>query len=182
MQNLAFRVATVSDIPQLLLLINSAYRQNLGQSWTNEANIVVGDRIHQQQLENLISQPNHQLLIAEIAHLGQSLIIACIGLNYLYSELEIGTFCIAPDWQNQGIGQRVLAYAERYSANYAVQHQMPLEYYVMWVLNVRNELLAYYERRGYVLTGEIEAYPLDANVGQPTVALHLVKMKKPILV
>ena len=143
---------------------------------------MVGDRIHQQQLENLISQPNHQLLIAEIAHLGQSLIIACIGLNYVYSELEIGTFCIAPDWQNQGIGQRVLAYAERYSANYAVQHQMPLEYYVMWVLNVRNELLAYYERRGYVLTGEIEAYPLDANVGQPTVALHLVKMKKPILV
>lgn len=179
MQNLEFRVANTSDTPQLLSLINSAYRQDLGQSWTNEANIVVGDRIHQQQLQDLIVQPNHQLLIAEIQHQGQSVIIACIGLSDLHLELEIGTFCIAPDWQNQGIGQRVLAYAERYSA---VHHQTPLEYYVMWVLNVRDELIAYYERRGYVRTGEIEAYPLNANVGQPIVALHLVKMKKAVVV
>lgn len=180
MQDLAFSVGTVSDIPALLALINSSYRQNLARSWTSEANIVVGDRIQPQQLADFMQQPNQQLLVVKIAHQAQSGIMACIGLSYLHAELEIGTFCIAAHWQNQGIGQYVLAYAERYAQHYAKQHQLQLQSYVMWVLNVRHELIAYYERRGYCATGEIEAYPLNANVGQPVVDLHLIQMKKPI--
>lgn len=48
----------------------------------------------------------------------------------------------------------------------------------MWVLSVRTELIAYYERRGYVRTGVIDDYPLDAGVGKPMVDLHLVEMRK----
>lgn len=154
-------------------LINSAYRQNLGKSWASESHIVVGARIQ---------QPNNQLLIAEIQDCDQKTIIACIGLTYLHLEFEIGTFCIAPHWQNQGIGKRFLAYAENHSKKYAKQHPTELSYYVMWVLNVCDELIAYYECRGYVRTGEIEAYPVDANVGQPIVDLHLIKMKKIIVI
>ena len=50
----------------------------------------------------------------------------------------------------------------------------------MWVLSVRYELIAYYERRGYVQTGVVGDYPLDANVGTPIVDLYLVEMKKMI--
>ncbi|WP_434057132.1 GNAT family N-acetyltransferase [Acinetobacter silvestris] len=142
----------------------------------------MGDRIQQQQLEDLIKQQNNQLLIAEIQSKDKKTIIACIGLTYLNLEFEIGTFCIAPHWQNQGIGKHVLAYAESYSQAYVKQQQAELNYYVMWVLNVRNELIEYYERRGYVQTGEIEAYPVDANVGQPIVDLHLIKMKKSVVI
>ena len=52
--------------------------------------------------------------------------------------------------------------------------------FVMWVLSVRHELIAYYERRGYLKTGVIEDYPLDANVGIPQVDLHLIEMRKPL--
>ena len=50
----------------------------------------------------------------------------------------------------------------------------------MWVLSVRHELIAYYERRGYVQTGRVDVYPLDANVGIPQVDLHLIEMRKPL--
>jgi len=48
----------------------------------------------------------------------------------------------------------------------------------MSVLNVRIELIAYYERRGYHQTGKTESYPLDADVGQPLVDLNLVILEK----
>jgi hypothetical protein len=48
----------------------------------------------------------------------------------------------------------------------------------MWVLSVRHELIAYYQRRGYVQTGVVADYPLNANVGIPVVDLHLIEMRK----
>jgi len=49
---------------------------------------------------------------------------------------------------------------------------------VMHVLDVRTELLAYYQRRGYQITGRKSEYPLEANVGQPLVSIQLIEMKK----
>jgi hypothetical protein len=34
----------------------------------------------------------------------------------------------------------------------ALCNKASLKYFVMWVLSVRSELIAYYERRGYVQT------------------------------
>ena len=48
----------------------------------------------------------------------------------------------------------------------------------MSVLNVRIELIAYYERCSYHQTGKTESYPLDADVGQPLVDLNLVILEK----
>lgn len=51
----------------------------------------------------------------------------------------------------------------------------------MYVLNVREELIQYYERRGYKKTGLIEDYPLDANVGMPLLDLNLIEMQKTLI-
>ncbi|WP_262437612.1 hypothetical protein [Acinetobacter ursingii] len=49
----------------------------------------------------------------------------------------------------------------------------------MSVLSARTELLAFYQRRGYQLTTQVEDYPIHANVGQPLLkdltVLHLIK-------
>ncbi|MFW1690451.1 hypothetical protein ACG9H2_10845 [Acinetobacter ursingii] len=49
----------------------------------------------------------------------------------------------------------------------------------MSVLSARTELLAFYQRRGYQLTMQVEDYPIHANVGQPLLkdltVLHLTK-------
>ncbi len=169
---LNYRLALINDIPQLIALINSAYRQKNENTWTTEADLVAGDRISQNQLEQLCENNNFYLLVAEHEHQ----IVACIGLTFDDFAVEIGTFAIAPDWQNQGLGKLVLDYAEKYAASV----QSDLKIYVMWVLNVRTELIAFYERRGYVQTGVVEDYPIDANVGIPQVDLHLIEMRKSV--
>lgn len=42
----------------------------------------------------------------------ESVLVSCIGLTFLQNSVEIGTFCVASAWQNQGIGKQVLAHAE----------------------------------------------------------------------
>lgn len=171
---LKFRTAQISDIQKLVDLINSAYRHQQGNSWTSEAEIVTGDRINTEQLLQMMADEHFKLFVVEQARE----IVACIGLRFNFSEVEIGTFCIASNMQNQGIGKQVLDFAESYISDKVRLASPDLKYFVMWVLSVRHELIAYYERRGYRQTGHIESYPLNANVGIPIVDLHLVEMKK----
>lgn len=172
-QKLEFRIAQISDIPKLVELVNSAYRHKAGNSWTSEAEIVSGDRINYQQLEQSLFQKNFKLFVAELV----GNLVACIGLTFDQDNVEVGTFCIAPEHQNQGIGKQVLDFAEKY----VIDLKLPnLNDFVMWVLSVRHELIAYYERRGYVQSGVIDEYPIDADVGKPIVDLHLVEMRKVI--
>ena len=172
--NLKFRLAHLSDVPVIVELLNLAYRQQDGNSWTSESKIVLGDRINLQQLEQSLVQDDFQLFVAEL----DQKIVACIGLTFSESDVEVGTFAIAPYYQNQGLGRQILDFAENH-VHKSIQYKK-LKYFVMWVLSVRYELIAYYERRGYVQTGVINDYPLDANVGTPIVDLHLVEMRKMI--
>lgn len=184
MQNFELRLAENRDVPELLSLINSAYRQEHLQSWTSELCIVCGDRINYSQLDDLIKQTHQiperqcdhfsQLLVATInSHDGEE-IMGCILLDFILNDAEIGTFCISPKWQNLGYGQQLLKKAEAY----ALEIQPKLRSYIMWVLNVRSELIDYYLRRGYINTGKNTDYPLEANVGQPLVNVHLIQLQK----
>jgi ribosomal protein S18 acetylase RimI-like enzyme len=79
-----------------------------------------------------------------------------------------------PKVQTQGLGKKMLTHAE----TYAIEH-FKASVLKMSVLSSRPELLAFYERRGYVLTGDIEEYPLSADVGQPLVAgIHVLSLAK----
>jgi len=49
----------------------------------------------------------------------------------------------------------------------------------MTVITARTELLAYYERRGYVQSNELQAFPRDINAGEPKQELQLVTLYKP---
>lgn len=117
---------------------------------------------------------NSQLLIAELNGQLKSEIIGCIALDYNDQDVELGTFCIAAEYQNSGYGQQVLQAAELY----AIKQQPKLKSLSMWVLDVRSELIAYYERRGYSQTGQVDSYPVHANVGEPMINLAIIHMQK----
>lgn len=173
---LRFRSAQIIDIQKLVDLINCAYRQQQGNSWTSEVQMVTGARINAEQLAQMLSADHFKLFVAEYAEE----MVGCIGLTFQPLAVEIGTFCIAPKLQNQGMGKEVLDFAERYVRDDMRSIYPDLTYFVMWVLSVRQELIAYYERCGYQPTGLIDDYPLSANVGTPIIDLHLVEMKKNI--
>ncbi|MFA3037832.1 GNAT family N-acetyltransferase [Acinetobacter pittii] len=171
MNNLNFRSAQFPDIPQLVVLINKSYREQQDRSWTTELDWVEGQRITEFQLEAQLQLRNSTLLIAETS---VSKLIACIGLTFENNQVEIGTFCTDPQVQNMRVGRSVLEYAEQY----ALKEDPHLTSALMYVLDVRSELIAYYERRGYMKTGNKQSYPVEANVGVPSVPIKLVEMKK----
>ena len=177
MKNLSLRTANSSDIQNLVILINQAYRTNNAASWTSEQGIVAGARINEQQLLHFLAQKNVRLFIADIQDNPQQGLLGCIGLTFQQDTVEIGTVCVAAAWQNQGIGRQMLKYAEMQAQEICAN----LKCYEMFVLDARFELIEYYERCGYVKTAYIENYPIHANVGIPLIDLKLQQMKKLIM-
>lgn len=53
MQELQMNTALTTDIPELVLLINSAYRgESSKQGWTTEADLIDGNRMNSVSLRN----------------------------------------------------------------------------------------------------------------------------------
>ena len=150
-----------------------ADRAQSERSWTTEKAFVDGIRITNEQLSGDLSRSNFKLFVGENE---QGLLVACIGLSIDHNSVEIGTFAIDPTIQNLGYGREMLNYVEVYVA----QSYMDVRDLIM-VLHVRSELIAYYQRRGYHITGHTEPYPVNANVGQPLVPIQLIEMKKAII-
>ena len=169
---LKFRLARQNDLLCLVSLINRAYRSGGAKSWTNEADIVAGQRIDLDQLQQALAQPDVELWLLE--HEQASELQGCIGLTFNSASAEIGTFCVDPKAQNAGLGRKLLAFAEAYIQ----QNHQAIQILEMHVLNVRTELIAFYQRCGYAQTWKIADYPVNANVGQPLLALHLVHLQK----
>ena len=74
----------------------------------------------------------------------------------------IGLLSVRPDRQDQKLGRTLLAAAEDLARSRGVTLMR------MRVINVRDTLIAWYERRGYALTGETEPFPYgDDRFGAP---------------
>lgn len=160
-------LAIQDDLQEIVELLNTAYRSNLG--WTHEHDIITGDRIRQVQLQHQLEQSNFKLFVLKVDHQ----LVGCIGLTHQDEAVEIGSFAIQPEKQNLGYGAVLLKFVEQYVADM----QLGLDL-IMSVLNIRHELIAYYQRKGYQQTGETFPYPLDAHVGVPKVPVHLLILKK----
>ena len=88
--------------------------------------------------------------------------IACICIEEKEGKAYLGTFAVNPAHQNQGIGKQVLGMAEEYASNVLGLCQLS-----MLVISQREELISFYERRGYKRLGIIQAFPVHLNVGVP---------------
>ncbi len=74
----------------------------------------------------------------------------------------VGSLTVTPSLQNSQAGRRLLAAAEGWvRAQGGARIRMT-------VVNVRESLIAWYERRGYHSTGELEPFPyVDGPFGTP---------------
>ena len=166
-----FRRATAQDIAALNLLVNRAYRPAAGEGgWTHESALVAGARISAQQVGELFTPDAAVLLLRQ-----QGEIVACVHVQADGPDAAgIGMLASEPRLQAQGLGKQMLQHAEQFALQ-----QLGARILRMSVLSSRPELLAFYERRGYQRTGELESYPLTAGVGQPLRAdLHLLMLEK----
>jgi len=150
---LSVRVATAADLANLHPVIERAYRgESARRGWTHEADLLSGERTDLATLETMVADPAQILLIAEEGDVA----IGCVSLTARGDGLVyLGLLCVDPTRQAGGIGKRIIAAAERLS-----REQLDAERIEMTVIDSRSELIAYYERRGYVRTGERRPFPI----------------------
>jgi GNAT superfamily N-acetyltransferase len=156
----AFRLATQADVPDLVTLIESAYRGKASRAgWTTEADLLDGQRTDPEMIAALVRDPASRLIVAE----ADGALVACCQLERRDGHAYFGTFAVRPGLQGGGIGRRVLAEAERLARDEWDAAEMH-----MTVITAREELLAWYARRGYVRTGELSPFPYgDDRFGRP---------------
>ncbi|WP_264529664.1 GNAT family N-acetyltransferase [Flavobacterium sp. N502540] len=142
--------ASLEDIPVLTTLINSAYRgETSKKGWTTEANLLKGKRTDEQEMTEIFLDPKNTLL----KYTENDTIIGSVLLVEKGQQLYLGMLTVSPELQNSGIGKKMLAEAENHAK------ALGLSSIIMTVISVREELVAWYKRHGYVDTGEREAYP-----------------------
>jgi len=164
--------ASVADAKALDSLVNSAYRgESSKQGWTTEADFLDGTRIDEAGLVELIKQPETTVLICKESNA----LIGCVELRKDENKLYLGMLSVKPDTQGKGIGKKLLESAEAH----AKQHQCSTIY--MTVISIRKELIDWYVRHGYELTGERKPFSVpDIRWGIPKQELEFVVLEKRI--
>jgi GNAT superfamily N-acetyltransferase len=160
MDSIAFRAATEADIPVLVQLVTSAYRGDASRAgWTTEADMLDGQRIDPAVLGHDIARPRSVILLAE----RDGALLACAHVAEEDGAGYFGMFSVRPDLQGGGVGKAVLGEAER-----IVRDEWHLPAVRMTVIDIRHELIAFYQRRGYVRTGIHKPFPYgDERYGIP---------------
>lgn len=159
-----FKTAHRNDADQLALFVNNAYRgEGAKVGWTTEADILDGQRTDPQSLRNIMSAPYQRI---EMALDEEGTLVGCVQLTVEEKDetLFFGMLTVAPKLQGAGLGKKILDHVEH------VAHELKLTKIRMHVIHVRSELIAYYERRGFVATGNHEKFPeADPLFGLPKV-------------
>lgn len=156
-----FRTGTHVDVPVLVALINSVYRGDSSRlGWTTEADLLDGQRTDAEEVAALITAPDSIFLLGET----EAGLLGCMHLERDGDAAWLGMFSIRPGRQGQGLGRHFLAAAE-----VEVVSRWRSRVLRMSVISLRSELIRYYERRGFALTGETRPFPTDPRFGIPKV-------------
>lgn len=160
---LRLRAATSADIEAVVALTQSAYRGDASRvGWTTEAGLLDGQRTDAGEVAGLIARPDSRILLSE-DDTGGSALLACCHLERQGDHGYFGMFSVRPGAQGHGTGRALLAEAERVARE--EWHCLGMR---MTVIDVRTELIAWYERRGYHRTGEYRPFPYgDPRFGIP---------------
>jgi ribosomal protein S18 acetylase RimI-like enzyme len=158
---LRFRLAGSRDVGAIVGLVDSAYRGDASRAgWTTEADLLDGQRTDTEAVSAIVDARGSAMLVAEAdGHLA-----GCCQLERRPGgEVYFGMFAVRPGWQGRGRGQEILAEAERLA-----REEWGAVTMVMTVLAQRLDLIAWYQRRGYRLTGRSRPFPYgDERFGVP---------------
>lgn len=166
--------ARPDDVPALHGLIERAYRGDSARAgWTHEADLLGGQRTDLDALSAMLMDPEQQLLVARSG----AALVGCVALRRVAADrCYLGLLTVEPTWQASGLGRRLLDAAEDAARD---RGAACVE---MTVIARRTELVAWYERRGYGLTGARRPFPMDdPRFGLPkTGDLEFVVLEKRI--
>jgi GNAT superfamily N-acetyltransferase len=170
---ISFRTAAAADAEALVPFVNGGYRgESSKRGWTTEADILGGQRTDPEKMREMIGATD---ACVEMAHAEDGALLGCV---YLKKEPDgscyLGMLTVDPARQAGGIGKLIMAHSDALARAWGCRRMR------MTVISVRGELIAYYERRGYVRTGVTEPFPEDdPRFGLPKIrGLSFVELAK----
>lgn len=157
---LKFRNATPQDVDAIVALVESAYRGDASRvGWTTEADLLDGQRVDATGVADIIVKSGSRVLLAE----RDGELLACCHIEKQNDACYFGMFSVRPTLQGGGVGKQMMEQAERIARDEWQCRRME-----MTVISIRNELIAWYERRGYRRSGVFKPFPYgDARFGIP---------------
>ena len=169
--DLTFRRARPEEAGLVVSLTNSAYRGDSSRAgWTTEADLLDGQRTDLEEILSLINGQDSFILLC----LRGREIVGSVNLQKEGESAYLGMLVVQPTLQARGIGKELIRAAETEAGR-----EWSIARMTMTVISFRPELVAYYERRGYRLTGYSKPFPEHTRGGIPRVdGLKLDVMEK----
>jgi predicted N-acetyltransferase YhbS len=154
-QSFTIRPATEADAESVVALINDAFR--IVESFFVEGNRITLKEVREylQLGEFLLAEDNNRL-------------IACVYLEPRGERTYLGLLSVDPTLQKAGIGSLLMTAAEER------WRERNAKYIDILTVSLREELSAFYGKRGYVKTGT-SPFPADVKTKLP---VHFVNMSK----
>ena len=164
---IVIEAALPGDAPALKTLLEAAYRgDSARRGWNHEADILDDERTAPGEVEALLADPAVTMLVARDG----AALIGCVAVTVKGTALAyLGMLCVSPDLQSAGLGRRLLDAAEDHARTTGIAAME------MTVIDSREALIAWYERRSYALTGETRPFPV---LRDPPV--NFVVLEKPL--
>lgn len=164
--------SSIADLAELLTLVNVTYRgESSKKGWTDESSFIAGEiRIDGEALTAYLNHPD--ICILKYTDENQQ-IVGCVNLHKKQDKLHLGMFAVHPELQAAGIGKVLLQAAEAHGKTEGCKAIN------LTVIQGRDELIAFYERRAYVRTGKSFPFPVEYHkFGVPLKEVLLVEMEK----
>jgi ribosomal protein S18 acetylase RimI-like enzyme len=151
----AWRYATPEDAPALVELLQAAYRS--GRGWTSEARLVEGSRTDLEAVLGVLARSS-MLVVFD----GADPIACCRLENMGDGVVHLGMLAVDPSQQSSGLGGWLLGQAEVVARERFGGRVLELK-----ALEQQSALVAWYERVGFVRTGESEPFPGHPQFARP---------------
>lgn len=131
-----------------------------------------GPRTSEQEVRELVGAEGSRILLCVR---GRD-IVGSVHLQNRGSDAYLGMLVVRPELQAKGIGKRLVAEAEA-----SARRQWGVTRMTMNVIDVREELIAFYERRGYRRTGRTTPFPQRDRVTPKVLGLRFEILEKDLL-
>lgn len=151
------RIANSADEENITKVINAAFK-------IAEGFFIDGNRITLEEVQR--HRASGAFLVAE----SEETIDGCVYVEPRGERAYLGLLSVDPARQQGGLGSRLMEAGEEYC------RERGARFMDIYIVNLRTELPAFYERRGYVENGTTP-FPADVPTKQPC---HFINMSKPL--